>query len=285
MIYLLLTTVSSTSIYVIFKLAENYSCKLPNLISLNYLVATIIGFGLLSEFNTNLISDSKSWLTFSIILGVLFIAMFYLIGSSSQKAGITVTTLANKLSLIFPVMFSLIYFNEKIPPIKYIGIITALIAVFLTLFKSEIRKTNLIFLLLPISIFLGSGFTDSLVKYVQTIKIDQTESAIFSSFVFLVAFIISLIILLFRMKMNWKGLHTPTLIFGILLGLVNLGSLYFLINALNKSNLRSSLVFTVVNISIVLLSAITGRLLFNEKLSKINMAGIFLAIVSIYFLL
>jgi len=285
MIYLLLTIVSSTSIYVIFRMAQNYSCKLPDLISLNYLVATILGFGFLSEFATNSLSGSKSWLTFAVILGVLFIAMFYLIGNSSQKAGITVTTLANKLSLVFPVLFSLVYFNEQISPVKYIGIITAVIAVFLTVFKPEIRKTNLSYFLLPVSIFIGSGITDSVVKYVQTMKIDQTESAIFSSFVFLVAFIISLIISLFKRRLIWKSIHSPTLIFGVLLGLVNFGSLYFLINALNKSNLKSSLVFAVVNISIVLLSAIAGRFLFNEKLSKINMAGIFLAIISIYFLL
>jgi len=285
MIYLLLTILSSTSIYVIFRLAHNYSCKLTSLISLNYLVATGLGFGFLIEFNTVMITGLKSWILFAALLGTLFIAMFYLIGTSSQKAGITVTTLANKLSLIFPVLFSLIYFDEQIETIKYVGIITAVMAVFLTIYKRDIRRTNLLFFLLPVSIFFGSGITDSLVKYVQTVKIEQTESAIFSSFVFLVAFITSLIISLFNKKMNWKIIHSPTLIFGVLLGLVNFGSLYFLISALNRSNLKSSLVFAVVNISIVLLSAVIGKLLFGERLSKINMAGIFLAVLSIYFLL
>lgn len=285
MIYLLLTILSSTSIYVIFRLAKNYSCNLTGLISLNYLVATLLGFGFLTEFNSVLLSGSKSWLLFAVLLGILFIVVFYLIGNSSQKAGITVTTLANKLSLIFPVLFSLVYFNEQISPVKYIGLVTAVIAVFLTVFKPDIRKTNLLYFVLPVSIFISSGITDSLVKYIQTLKIDDTESAVFSSFVFLVAFIISLIISMFNKKMNWKIIHSPTLVFGVLLGLVNFGSLYFLISALNKSNLESSLVFTIINISIVLLSAFTGRVIFNEKLSKINMAGILLAIVSIYFLL
>jgi drug/metabolite transporter (DMT)-like permease len=285
MIYILLAILSSTSIFVIFKLAQNYSCKLSGLITLNYLVAALLGFGFLMQFSTGLLSGSKSWLPFGILLGILFIVMFYLIGNSSQKAGITVTTLANKLSLVFPVLFSLVYFNEQIPPIKYIGLITATVAVFLTVFKPEIKKTNLPYLLLPVSIFIGSGITDSVVKYVQAVKIEQSETAVFSSVVFFVAFIISLIISIFNKKMSWAEFHSPTVILGVLLGLVNFGSLYFFIGALNKSNLNSSLVFAVVNMSIVLLSALIGKMLFKEKLSSINYAGIFLAVVSIYFLL
>lgn len=286
MIYILLTILSSTSIYVIFRLAKNYSCKLSSLITLNYLVASFLGFGILLQFKTSLLAESESWLPFALLLGILFILMFYLIGNSSQKAGITITTLANKLSLVFPVLFSLFYFHEQISPIKYIGIISAVIAVFLTVFKSDIKKTNIIYFLLPALIFVGSGITDSVVKYVQTVKINQSESAIFSSFVFLVAFIISLLIVVFNKKISLKtDFHSPTIIFGVLLGLVNFGSLFFLINALNKSNLKSSFVFAIVNMAIVILSAIIGRLLFFEKLSKINTVGIFLAIVSIYILL
>lgn len=285
MIYLFLTILSSTSIYVIFRLAKNYSCNLSALISLNYLVATMLGFGFLVDYSNFSVSGIKSWLPFAILLGTLFIGMFYLIGNSSQKAGITVTTLANKLSLVFPVLFSLVYFGEQISIIKYFGIFTALIAIALTIFKPEIKRTNLLYLLLPISIFIGSGITDSVVKYAQAVKINHSESAVFSGFVFLIAFVISVAINLFRRDANLKTIHSPTLTFGTLLGLVNFGSLYFLINALNKSSLKSALVFAVVNISIVLLSAVTGRFLFNEKLNKINVAGILLAVVSIYFLL
>jgi drug/metabolite transporter (DMT)-like permease len=234
---------------------------------------------------TGVLSGVKSWFPFAFVLGFLFIVMFYLIGNSSQKTGITVTTLANKLSLVFPVLFSLVYFNERITPIKYIGIITALIAVFLTVFKTDIKKTNLIYFLLPVFIFVGSGITDSVVKYVQSVKIAQNESAIFSSMVFLVAFVISILVPILKRKMSLRLFNSPTLILGVLLGFVNFGSLYFMINALNKSNLKSSLVFTVVNMSIVLLSALTGKFLFNEKLSKINTVGIILAIISIYILL
>jgi drug/metabolite transporter (DMT)-like permease len=249
------------------------------------LVATVLGFLLFQQTNYNFSSALKIWLPFAFLLGLLFIIMFFLIGNSSQKAGITITTLANKLSLVFPVLFSIIYFNEQINFIKYIGIATAFVAVLLTLYKTDFKKNNQAYILLPLIIFIGSGITDSVVKYAQTVKINSSESAIFSSFVFLFAFIISIAVFVFKGKMQFKKLNIPTLFLGFLLGLVNFGSLYFILIALNKSNLESSRVFALVNMSIVVVSAISGKFLFNEKLSKINTAGIFLALISIYLLL
>ncbi len=271
-------------IYVVFRLAKNYSCNLTSLITINYLTATVFGFLLFNSEIKNIWGNLIHWLPFGILLGISFIVMFYLIGNSSQKAGITVTTLANKLSLVFPVLFSLLYFNEEITTIKTIGLFTAFIAVFFTVYKKDLKKTNFIFIVLPVTIFVGSGITDSVVKFIQAVKINADETSIFSSFVFLVAFIIGIIIS-FLQKQSLKTNHFPTLAFGFLLGIVNFGSLYFIINALNKSELNSSMVFAINNMSIVALSAILGTFLFREKLNKTNIVGILLAILSLYFLI
>lgn len=270
-------------IYVVFRLSKNYNCNLSTLITINYLTATILGLVLFNQASQINLSHSFSWIPFGILLGILFIVMFYLIGNSSQKAGIAVTTLANKLSLVFPVLFSLFYFNEKITLLKTVGLISAFIAVFLTIYKKELKKTNFIFIVLPVSIFIGSGITDSLVKFVQAVKINPEEASLFSSLVFFIAFIIGSFISLIK-KENIKINHSPTLFLGILLGAVNFGSLYFIINALNKSELKSSMVFTINNMSIVTLSAILGTFLFHEKLNKINLVGILIAILSLYLL-
>ena len=264
MIHLFATILSSTSIFVIFRLAKNYSCKISNLITINYFVATLFGFGIFTHFNFHEFNDSKSWLTSGIVLGTLFIIMFFLIGKSSQKAGITITTLANKLSLVFPVLFSIIWFNEKTTALKFVGFFTAVLAIFLTIYKKDIKRTNLLYFFLPIAIFIGSGITDSVVKYAQAVKISPDESGIFSCVVFLAAFIIATVISLLNKNRSKILSHSPTLVLGILLGLVNFGSLFFIINALNKSNLNSSLVFVIVNMSIVILSALIGILFFKE---------------------
>ncbi|WP_346863551.1 EamA family transporter [uncultured Draconibacterium sp.] len=283
MAYLILSILSSSMIYVVFRLAKNYNCQLSSLITYNYLAATVLGLLLFQPFTNNSANNITNWFPYGILLGILFIIMFYLIGNSAQKAGITVTTLANKLSLVFPVLFSLIYFNEQISTLKYIGLATAFLAVILTVYKKDVKKTNLLFIILPIIIFLGSGLVDSTVKYVQAVKITDEEVALYTIVVFFVASVCGLFISLFSKSKT--SFRTPTLLLGLLLGLANFGSLYFFMNALNKSKLDSSLVFALNNMSIVALSALLGRVLFNEKLNKINFAGIVLAIISLYFLL
>lgn len=285
MAFLIASIFSSSLIYVVFKVAKNYNCQLSSLISYNYLAATLLGIVLFQPFtNQNNLSTALEWLPFGIILGILFILMFFLIGTSSQKAGITVTTLANKLSLVFPVLFSILYFKEEISLLKYIGLGTACIAVVLTVYKKEINRTNLLFILLPVLIFFGSGLIDSIVKYVQAVKISESEVSLYTIVVFAVAFVCGAILSLFKSSSR-RGFHLPTLVLGILLGGANFGSLYFLIKALNHSGLRSSLVFAVNNMSIVAFTALLGTVLFKEKLNRINFAGVILAIISLYFLL
>lgn len=285
MIYIAAAILSSTSIYVIFRLAKSFSCNLSNLITLNYLVASVFGFGFFMNFSFEKIYLSSPWLFPAIILGSLFIAMFFLIGNSSQKAGITITTLANKVSVVFPVLFSLLWFHEKITVITYIAFFLAFLSIYLILYNKEIRETNRLFFILPLTIFFGSGITDSLVKYAQAVIIPENESAQFSAFVFLTAFIYAIVIALIKNKTLKVQFYTPTLLLGIMLGLVNFGSLFFLINALNKSSINSSVVFAMVNISIVILSAIIGNLFFKEKLNMINLAGVILAIVCLFLMI
>lgn len=271
-------------IYVIFRIAKNYDTKLSTLITYNYLAATILGILLFRPFTSEAIQHSVQWLPFGILLGILFILMFYLIGTSSQKAGITVTTLANKLSLVFPVLFSIFYFNEQISPLKYIGLAGAVIAVVLTVYKKDLKKTNLLFIVLPILIFVGSGLVDSIVKYVQAVKISDDQVTLYTIVVFFVAFLCGILISAFSKKDKFV-FHSPTILLGFLLGAVNFSSLYFIIKALNNSNMNSSLVFALNNMSVVALTTLLGTFLFKEKLNKVNFVGIALALISLYFLL
>jgi len=284
MVQLIASIISSSLIFVLFRLAKNYQSRLSALITYNYLAASLLGLLLFKPFSGLETGTSYSWIPFAIVNGLLFIGIFFLIGQSSQKAGITVTTLATKLSVVFPVLFSLVYFNEQLNSLRTIGLAAAFTAIGLTLYKKDLSKTKYIFILLPLTIFVGSGVVDSIVKFVQEIKINPEQSALYTTVVFMVAFGCGMVISSFSAKRK-ISIHPPTLFLGTMLGIVNFGSLYFLIEALNKSNMKSSLVFAFNNMAIVALTAILGLLLFKEKLNKINFAGIVLALLSIYFLL
>ncbi len=284
MIYLAASILSSSMIFVVFRLAKNYQSRLAVLITVNYLAATLLGIFLLVPREPVAPERIIRWMPYAILLGVLFIVMFFFIGKSAQKAGITVTTLAAKLSLVFPVVFSLFYFNEKLSVLKIIGIISAVVAVALTVYKKDLRRTNLQFVFLPLTIFLGTGLVDSLVKFVQATKIDNNEVSLYTTLVFFAAFLCGICFLLVSGQLKVKR-HFPTILLGTILGMVNFGSLYFLLQALNKTGMDSSLVFALNNMLIVALTTVFGTVIFKEQLNKVNFAGILLALLSLYFLL
>ncbi|MCE4566942.1 hypothetical protein INQ51_21650 [Maribellus sp. CM-23] len=284
MIYLAASILSSSMIFVVFRVAKNYQSRLAVLITINYLAATLLGIFLLVPHEPVAPERIIRWMPYAVLLGILFIVMFFFIGKSAQKAGITVTTLAAKLSLVFPVVFSLFYFNEKLSVLKILGIISAVVAVALTVYKKDLKRTNLQFVFLPLTIFVGTGLVDSLVKFVQATKIDDNEVSLYTTLVFFASFLCGICFLLVSGQFKTKH-HFPTLLLGTILGMVNFGSLYFLLQALNKTGMDSSLVFALNNMLIVTLTTVFGTMIFKEQLNKINFAGILLALLSLYFLL
>jgi len=285
MIYLLLSILSSSVIFITFKVTERFKTKLIKLITVNYLVAAILGF----SFNRHPISIlnalTSEWLPYAVLIGFTFILMFFLIGYSTRISGVAVTSIAGKMSMVIPILFSILYFSEKSTILKISGLILATIAVFLTSYRPIDKAKNIKLIVIPIAIFVGSGITDSIVKYAQTYYVPNSMSLLFPAVVFLTALVIGLIFILIKPKSISKNISIAELIGGTILGIANFGSLYFFILALNNSKLDSSVVFGLNNICIVLFSILIGMAIFKEKFSKVNFAGVLMAIIAILILM
>lgn len=285
MTYLFLSVLSSTVIFVTFKVTEKYKVNLIKLITVNYLVAAVLGF----SFNHHHLSIASAltskWMQFALLIGVSYILMFFLIGYSTRKSGITVTTIASKLSMIIPILFSMLYFGEKNTTLKVLGLGIALVAVLLTCYRPIDKTKNIKLIALPIIIFIGTGFTDSIVKYAQTYHIPNHMSMLFPAVVFSTSLITGILITFLNPKYSLKSLTISEIVGGIVLGIANFGSLYFFIQALNNSKIDSSIVFGLNSLCIVLLSLLFGLVLFREKFSKVNFAGIGIAIIAILILM
>jgi len=285
MIYLLLSILSSTVIFITFKVTERFKTNLVNLITINYLAAAILGF----SFNRQAFSISglisSDWLHYALLIGVSYILMFFLIGYSIRKSGMAVTTIAGKLSMVIPILFSVLYFGEKITILKIIGLTLAILAVLLTSYRPVNKAKNLALIVMPLIIFIGSGITDSLVKYAQNYHVSNRMSLLFSSVVFSSALISGLLFILLKPKSSSKTITLAELIGGTILGIANFGSLYFFILTLNNSKLDSSIVFGLNNMCIVLFSILIGWTLFKEKFSNTNFAGVIMAFIAILILM
>jgi len=253
------------------------------IIIINYFAAAFLGFGFggLPEKN----DLGSGWLHMAIIIGILFIVMFFVIALSTQKAGIAVTSVASKMSVVIPIIFSLFYFNEQINAPKITGIFLAVLSVFMTTYnRDKARKKGIYVVLLPVVLFLGAGLIDSLIKYTQEVHIAGQSTIIFSSVLFSISALTGLIFSFFR-KDRWETKKIiQTAIAGLILGVVNFGSLYGLIMALESKIFDSSIIFGINNMGIVVLSVVIALLFFGEKLSLLNKAGIVLSIITIIFL-
>ncbi len=281
MIWILFTILSATGIFLFFKLIDKHKLSTLNAIVINYLVAAILGFAIadVSLHDLNLLQSS--WLLTAIIIGVLFILMFFVLGYSSKVSGMSLTTLAAKMSVVIPMLFSMLYFKEGFTFFKIFGLALALIGLVLAVYKKTSKGTINRQFLVPILLFVGMGMVDALVKYAQETYINNDISALFTASLFSISFLTGVIILLFNLKSFKAFANVKLWLFGIGLGLVNFGSIYFLIRALNSKVFDSSVVFGVNNIGIIVLSAFIGLVWFKEKLSKLNWIGLLICIFAI----
>ncbi len=277
MIYLLLSILSSTAIFVVFKLFNKYNINTLQAIVVNYITACICG-SLLYEGQIRPSEIIQTdWFFAAIGLGFLFIAIFNVMALTAQKNGLSVASVASKMSVIIPVIFGIYVYNESIGSQKIIGIILALIAVYLTSVKQKDDAILTQSIYLPIILFFGSGIIDTSVNHFAP----DDGIPIFSATIFGIAAIIGFVILGYRTIKHKEYFKLKSVPFGITLGIVNYCSIYFLLKALRVDGFESSSLFTINNVAIVAISTLIGLLLFKEKISSKNWIGILIALVSI----
>lgn len=285
--FLLLCILSSTAIFVTFKTINRLNVPAFPVIVINYLAATLLGF-LIYTGDTGIQSiPGSSWLPISIIIGVMFILMFFLVAFSTRKAGLSVTTVASKMSVIFPIIFSLLIDpGDQLSTLKAIAVLTALGGVLLTVYQRDANQTEKGVILIPILLFVGMGIVDSLVKLAQQNYVRDDETALFSAILFLNAFISGGLVAIFHRGQKKYFLNARVWVWGLVLGSVNFGSIYFMVRALHYTSpagdqMDSSVVFGANNLSIVALSVLVGLLVFREKLKLINWIGILLSALAL----
>lgn len=282
MIYLVLSVLTSTLLLVIFKLFERFKINILHAIVVNYLVASSCGF-MAFEGEIELVNlPQYSWFYYTVLLGAFFIGVFNLMAITTQVSGLSVVSVATKMSLVIPILFGLLYYKESLSIFKLAGIILALAAVYLASIKSKvgliISRRNIIF---PLLVFLGSGFIDLSIKFIEDSFVTEDQVPLFSAIVFTSAAIVGVLLLIIQAFQGRFKFELRNIAGGIVLGIVNYGSLFFLVKALRSDVLESSGIFTVNNVAIVMLSTLAGIVMFKEKLSPKNWLGVFLAVLSI----
>ena len=281
MLYLSLSVLFSSLIFVIFKLFKTYKIDTLYAIITNYVVAFLVGLIYYPE-KVNLVEiPEKPWFIGTFLLGLLFILVFNLMAATAQKVGVSVASVATKMSLVIPVVFGVFMYNEVLSPLKIIGIILALVAVYFASSKEKSTTAKSSSFLLPTLVFIGSGLIDTSLKFTQETYVEEKEFSLFSAIIFGCAAIIGISFILIRAFKKPLSINLKNIIGGIILGVPNFFSIFFLLKALKSDTFNSASIFTINNVAIVMFSTLLGILLFKERVSFKNWGGIILAIISI----
>lgn len=282
MIYLLLSIVTSVIVVCFFKLFDKYNVNTLQAIVVNYLTCAIMGNALAETPGITTKFWVEGWFPYTLLLGFLFISVFYAIAQTAQKMGVSISMVAGKLSVALPVLFAILVYNEPLGIVKLSGILISLIAVYF-ISKTEENNPNKKLWYLPLYVFIGSGIIDTTLNFINKEYIPPFNTNHILSFVFLTAFVLGSIMLVIQMAKGQQRITLKNIIWGIALGIPNYMCMYFLLKMLGAFE-HASVVLPINNIAIVMLTTVVGLTIFKEKLSKINWVGFTLAILSIIIL-
>ena len=306
MIYLLASIGLSVLLLLNFRLFPRFNVNTVQAISLNYLVCFLTGYVLLPTGTSFSIDLGQTWTWVALGIGVAFVVTFLLSGESTQRNGITATSLANNLSLVIPVSVSLFVLGTSgraFDGWNYLGLGLAVVAVGLSTYKKKASdeahtaKTSGLLSLLPVAVFLMYGFTNTLinvmnVRYIATGESTPGESTpgldspgqspVVVTLTMVVGAIAAGTLLFgYRLVRGIDRVEKQNLVGAVTLGIPNFLSFYTLVLALSAFDGNGALVYPLYNMGVIVLAAAVAALFFNEKLLTINKVGLVMAVLAI----
>ena len=78
-----------------------------------------------------------------------------------------------------------------------------------------------------------------------------------------------------------ENLSFKSLLFGGLVGVFNFGNIFFYLKAHQAFSENPSTVFAGMNMGVIVIGSLVGIFIFKEKVTKLNITGLFLALVAI----
>ncbi len=280
MLFLVCGIACNVVLLIVLKSFKKISVQAFPAIVVNYFVAASFSL-LFTSPKSVYLEASHLWMP-AALLGILFVSVFYMISLTTEKIGVSAASVANKMSVVIPVIIAFLLYDDSITLLKIIGIVLALLSVIFVSSSDKKEIKGYKNYLLPAAVFIGSGIIDALVNYAQKkIVHSDVETACLSGLFFYAAGGFGLIgLFLFypeKRKINVK----KTLLAGIILGIPNYFSIYFVMRAISSNVMQSSVLYPIVNVGVVLGSTIIAFLFFSEKLSAKNWCGIGLSILAI----
>jgi len=278
MLYLVLSIFCSVTVGAIFKIARRYNPNITQVVGFNYAVALGLCYLTFSPDVSTVVTNAP-WGIY-LPLAVLLPGIFIIMALSVKYTGLVKTDAAQRLSLLISLLAAWLIFGETFNNNKIRGIIIAIPALLLILSKPADKASR--GWIYPLLVLVGYGVIDILFKQIALYTTLPYTTSLFV--VFGVSLSIMVLAMLYEIVFKRVILSFKNIIFGTLVGIFNFGNILFYLKAHKAFFDNPSTVFAAMNIGVIILGSLVGIVVFKEKLSARNYAGIFLALVAIIFI-
>ncbi|MBK0370226.1 DMT family transporter [Flavobacterium agrisoli] len=274
--YLFFSIICSVAVGIAFKISRRYEVSSFQIVLVNYVVALLLSIGVFKP-DFELISSEAPfgiYIALGILLPLVFIFLFYAI----KNIGIVKTDAAQRLSLCIPILAAWLWFDEKFTFYRLFGIALGFLALFCILLKPQLSGTTKI--KYPLLVFIGYGIIDILFKKVALFT--QVKYSTSLAIVFAIALLMMVAVVTIRIVRNKEKINVMNVLFGILVGFLNFGNIWFYLHAHSYFASSPSTVFAGMNMGVITIGSLVGVVFFKEKLSKWNYLGLLLALISVF---
>ncbi|WP_296279817.1 EamA/RhaT family transporter [Pseudoxanthomonas sp.] len=279
--YLLSSVVCSVLVSVLLKLMQRRGIDTAQGIAWNYLAASLLCFTLLDPPLSALAAAHAPWPALA-LLAVLLPGIFLALSASVKAAGIVRTDIAQRMSLVLSLLAAFLWFGEQANALRLAGLAVGLVAIVLLALRPRTASAGAeggwTGWALPLVVLVGYASVDVLLKHIAAAG---TPFAASLQVAFVAAFIVMLGVQGARRLRGGPALTLPALGTGLLLGALNFGNILFYVKAHRALPDHPAVVFSTMNIGVVVLGTLAGTWLFRERLSRTTLLAIPLAILAI----
>jgi drug/metabolite transporter (DMT)-like permease len=288
MFYLIAGICANVLIFLAFRTFSIFKIDNLQAIVVNYFVCVITGIIFIGKPDILLSIDlTATWTWFAMFIGLMLVIGFYSASITAQTMGVSITSVASKMSMVFPVLFSLFFMkieSKDFSFFNYLGMFLAILAIYLgSLREGAIKKSDLSKLwmfLWPFTVFVAGGLIDISINYSNYKLINQQNEEVFAIALFGGAALIGSVLLLFQKR----KLELKSLAGGLYLGIPNYFSLFLVLKALTAFDNNGAVFYPIYNVGIIMLSSFLAMILFREKLSKLNFLGLGISVLALFLL-
>ncbi len=290
MFYLILAVLCVSSINLGFTVAKHHRLNSLNVTLFNYLAAVVVGGMLvyqagitpqgfsISSALGNIVGNRTPEgsytisILFGVFVGVLFIVSLLLTQQSIKTKGTSLTTMFQRTGIVIPILASAILWREVPTALQVIGIIAALFSLIYMNSEGKGFKVNG----LLVTVFFAAGLCELSNKAYQMYALEQ-HKPLFLLTIFVTCVVLCVIYM--YMQKSRSPITTKESMLGIAIGVPNIFSAYFIINALES--LPTSIVFPVLSVGTILLITLISTLAFGEKIDRKNKIAIVIFLASL----